>query len=319
MKREKILIIGANGQVGSALLPELRAIYGDEQVTAADLTFPLQRSAYFEQVNATDKKALYEVVKKHEITQIYHLAAILSAKGEADPVWAWNVNMQSLLNVLEIARELKLDKIFVPSSIAVFGSNVKADLTPQDVVLNPSTIYGVSKAATENMLNYYTRRYGLDVRSLRYPGIISYQSLPGGGTTDYAVDIFHSAISGQRFNCYLAENTMLPMIYIDDAIRATIELMEAPAEQISIRTSYNLAGLSFNPRQLFDELQRHYPAFECDFIPDFRQQIADSWPNSIDDSQAKLDWSWKAAYDLTHMTSDMIAHVSNLTISGNER
>jgi threonine 3-dehydrogenase len=221
--------------------------------------------------------------------------------------------------VLEIGREFKLKMIFVPSSIAVFGPNVPVDLTPQDAVLNPSTIYGVIKVATENMLNYYAGRYGLDLRSLRYPGIISHQSLPGGGTTDYAGDIFHSAISGQSFNCYLAENTMLPMIYIDDAIRATIELMEAPAEQISIRTSYNLAGLSFNPRELFDELQRHYPAFECDFVPDFRQQIADSWPNSIDDTQAKLVWSWKAEYDLAHMTSDMIRHLSDLTTYRNDR
>jgi nucleoside-diphosphate-sugar epimerase len=312
MKKDRILIIGANGQVGSALLPKLRSIYGEEQVIASDINLPNKPLSYFEQLDATDKQSLADIVRKHEITQIYHLAAILSAKGEADPVWAWNVNMQSLLNVLEIAREFKLQKVFVPSSIAVFGPNAEADLTPEDAVLNPSTIYGVSKVATENMLNYYAGRYGLDVRSLRYPGIISYQSLPGGGTTDYAVDIFHSAVKGQRFNCYLAEHTMLPMIYIDDAIRATIELMEAPAEQIKIRTAYNLAGLSFTPGELLDALRRHYPDFECDFVPDFRQGIADSWPNTINDDAARADWGWKAEFDLTHITSEMITHLFKL-------
>ncbi|WCT14257.1 NAD-dependent epimerase/dehydratase family protein [Mucilaginibacter jinjuensis] len=314
MKIDKILIIGANGQVGSALLPKLRSIYGEEQVIASDLALPSKPLSYFEQVDATDKQSLANLVKKHDITQIYHLAAILSAKGEADPIWAWNVNMQSLLNVLGIGREFKLHKIFVPSSIAVFGSNVPADLTPQDVVLNPSTIYGVSKVATENMLNYYAGRYGLDVRSLRYPGIISYQSLPGGGTTDYAVEIFHTAISGRRFNCYLAEHTTLPMIYIDDAIRATIELMEAPIDQVKVRTSYNLSGLSFTPGELFKQLQQYYPDFECDFVPDFRQYIADSWPNSIDDEDAKNDWGWKVEFDLARMTSEMIAHLSDLEL-----
>lgn len=311
MKQTKILIIGSNGQVGSALLPALQAIYGVDYVIGSDLNRPINPSANFIILDATDQRALLDLVKKEEITQIYHLAAVLSAKAEANPLWAWDINMRSLLNVLEIAREEKLEKVFVPSSIAVFGPNIPGDMAPQDARLEPTTIYGVSKVATENLLSYYASRYQLDVRSLRYPGIISYQSLPGGGTTDYAVDIFHQAMQGKAYTCYLSADTMLPMIYINDAIRATIELMEAPIEQIRIRTSYNLSGISFTPASLVNELKKFYPDFKCDFQPDYRQNIANSWPNSICDTDARLDWGWKEHFNMMEMVADMVFHLIN--------
>jgi len=307
--KDKILVIGANGQIGTALAPLLEEIYGEGNVVASDISNPVNYTGVFEHLDATKAENVAAVVKKHDITQIYHLAAILSARGEADPVWAWNINMQTLLNVLEACREFKLDKVFIPSSIAVFGPSSGNVMTPQTACLEPSTVYGVSKVATENWCSYYNHRYGVDVRSLRYPGVISHQSMPGGGSTDYAVDIFHKAINGEKYNCYLKPDTILPMIYIDDALRATIELMKAPSEKITVRTSYNLAGLSFTPDKLYQSIRNIIPSFEIEYQPDFRQAIADSWPGSIDDSIARRDWKWQPQFDLDRMIRDMFFHL----------
>ncbi|MCK8495944.1 MULTISPECIES: NAD-dependent epimerase/dehydratase family protein [Spirosoma] len=310
MKRETILVIGANGQIGTALLPRLQDSFGLNNVIAADLRRPQSEHGPFELLDATKPDALTEVVRRHRVTQIYHLAAVLSAKGESDPLWAWNLNMQTALNVLEVARLHKVKKVFIPSSIAAFGDHAPKYETPQNAFLDPSTVYGISKVATENWSLYYHNRYGLDVRSLRYPGVISYQSMPGGGTTDYAVSIFHEAVQGHSFECFLADDTRLPMIYMDDALRATLELMEAPQSQISVRTSYNLAGMSFTPAELTAAIQTYFPDFVTRYKPDFRQAIADSWPKTIDDSVARQDWGWKPAFDLARMTHDMITNLT---------
>lgn len=310
MKRETILIIGANGQIGTALLPQLQQQFGVNQVIATDLRQPQSEQGIFELLDATRPDALTDIVRRHRITQIYHLAAVLSAKGESDPLWAWNLNMQTVLNVLEVARLHKVRKVFIPSSIAAFGEHAPKYDTPQTALLDPATVYGISKVATENWSLYYHKRYGLDVRSLRYPGVISYQSMPGGGTTDYAVSIFHEAVQGHDFDCFLAEDTLLPMIYMDDALRATLELMNAPEARISIRTSYNLAGMSFTPAELTAAIQVYFPNFVTHYKPDFRQTIADSWPKSIDDSVARHDWGWQPAFDLPRMTEDMITNLT---------
>ncbi|MFC5410101.1 NAD-dependent epimerase/dehydratase family protein [Larkinella bovis] len=312
MKRETILVIGANGQIGTALLPRLQALYGTNSVIGADLRQPEHPAGLFELLDATKADALAELVRRYRVTQIYHLAAILSAKGESDPIWAWNLNMQTLLNVLEVARLHHVRKVFIPSSIAAFGEHAPKFETPQTASLDPATVYGISKVAAENWSLYYHKRYGLDVRSLRYPGIISYQSMPGGGTTDYAVAIFHAAVQGQPFDCFLAEDTLLPMMYMDDALRATLELMEAPENRISVRTSYNLAGMSFTPAELTASIQTYFPDFVVRYKPDFRQAIADSWPRTIDDSVARQDWGWKPEYDLPHMTQEMITQLSTI-------
>ncbi len=312
MKNETILVIGANGQIGTALLPRLQTTYGFGNVIATDIRQTGHEEAIFEVLDATNVTALADLVQRHQVTQIYHLAAVLSAKGEADPLWAWNLNMQTLLNVLEIGRTFNLNKVFVPSSIAAFGEHAPKEETPQSSVLDPATVYGISKVAAENWSVYYHKRYKLDVRSLRYPGVISYQSMPGGGTTDYAVAIYHEAVQGHDFECFLAADTRLPMIYMDDALRATLELMEAPANNISIRTSYNLAGMSFTPAELTASIQQHFPDFKVTYAPDFRQAIADSWPKSIDDSVARQDWGWKPAFDLPKMTHEMITHLNEL-------
>ncbi|MFN3379374.1 MAG: NAD-dependent epimerase/dehydratase family protein [Runella zeae] len=312
MKQDTVLIIGANGQIGTALLPQLQHLYSYDRVIATDIRPSLQSTAIFETLDATDAAALATIVKKYRITQIYHLAAVLSAKGETDPLWAWNLNMQTLLNVLEVARTYQIQKVFVPSSIAAFGEHAPKYETPQSTLLDPATVYGISKVAAENWSVYYHKRYGLDVRSLRYPGVISYQSMPGGGTTDYAVAIYHAAVQGVDFECFLAEDTLLPMIYMDDALRATLELMEAPAHQISVRTSYNLAGMSFTPAQVTASIQTYFPDFKTTYQPDFRQAIADSWPKSIDDSVARHDWGWKPAFDLPKMTHEMITHLTEM-------
>ena len=314
MNKDKILIIGANGQIGTALLPKLQEIYGQDQVIASDL-HSSQTKSIFETLDATQPKALQGLLKKHSITQIYHLAAVLSAKGEANPLQAWNINMQTLLNVLEAARNCNLKKVFIPSSIAVFGESAPHQFTPQKAYLDPTTVYGISKVAAEKWCQYYHARYQVDVRSLRYPGVIGYQSMPGGGTTDYAVEMYHKAIAGENYICYLEENTRLPMIYMEDVLRATTELMEARADQISVRTSYNLAGVSFTPAELFEKIKIFFPEFKCDFVPDFRQAIADSWPESIDDSSAQNDWNWKPKFDLTQITADMIGHLSEQLVS----
>lgn len=308
MKSERILVIGANGQIGSVLVEYLRGMYGENQVIASDLKMNSERQDYFEVLDATDGKNLDKIVKRHGITQIYHLAAILSAKGEQDPLNTWQINMQTYFNVLEVARENGVKKIFYPSSIAVFGAHVHGS-ADQFSYLDPSTVYGISKAAGENWSNYYFNRYGMDIRSLRYPGIISYQSMPGGGTTDYAVDIYHKAVKGEHFDCFLEENTTLPMIYMSDAMDATVRLMEAPAEKITVRTSYNLAGMSFSPKEIYESIRKIIPDFEISYKPDYRQAIAESWPQQIDDSEARTDWGWRPAYSLDKMTEEMITEL----------
>ncbi|MCH2082516.1 MAG: NAD-dependent epimerase/dehydratase family protein [Saprospiraceae bacterium] len=308
MKKEKILIIGANGQIGSVLTDVLKLQYGSDHVIPSDIRVPEKKDQLFERLDVLDKNQLATLVNKHNITQIYHLAAILSAKGELHPQWAWDVNMNSLFNVLELAKEKSI-QLFFPSSIAVFGKEAPKNQTPQYAPLTPTTVYGISKVAGENWCQYYHDKYGVDVRSIRYPGIIGYQSLPGGGTTDYAVEIYHAAVKGEAYTSFLSENTTLPMIYMDDAIKATIAIMEAPQEQIKIRTSYNLSGMSFSPIEIAQSIQQHYPDFKVSYAPDFREAIAQSWPSSIDDSAARADWGWKASVDLNMMTSDMIKNL----------
>lgn len=307
--QEKILITGAGGQLGSVLTMKLQEKFGVDHVIATDLYPKIGFRGHFETLDATDYHKLESIVIKHSITQIYHLAAILSANGEKTPVKTWDLNMKTLINVLEISRIQAINKVFYPSSIAVFGANAPKDNTSQDQFLLPSTIYGMSKVAGENWANYYYTKYGLDVRSLRYPGVIGYETLPGGGTTDYAVDIFHKAIHNKPFECFLSASSQLPMIYMEDAIRATLELMEAPKQNITIRSSYNIVGMSFTPNQLFLMIRKTYPKFTITYHPDFRQEIADTWPNSIDDSHAVRDWSWSPKYDLESMTESMIKNL----------
>ncbi|MFC2127175.1 NAD-dependent epimerase/dehydratase family protein [Bacteroidota bacterium] len=309
MEQEKILITGANGQLGSVLTLKLQERYGIDNVIATDLRPKDGYQGLFKVLDVTFYEVLENIVAEYKITQIYHLAAILSANGEKNPLNTWDINMKSLFNVLEVSRLYDVKKVFYPSSIAVFGSNLEKENIPQSANLTPSTVYGISKAAGENWANYYFHRYGLDVRSLRYPGVIGYQSLPGGGTTDYAVDIFHKAIRSEHFNCFLEEDTMLPMIYMEDAIRATIELMDAPAEDITIRTSYNLSSMSFTPKELAESIKKIYPDFQITYEPDFRQAIANSWPASINDDEVRNDWNWKPKFNLDLMTKDMIANL----------
>jgi len=309
---EKILVIGAAGQLGSELTKSLSDLHGGEQVIATDLN-PSAKSKFdfchFLVLDVMDKEGLRNLVKNEEITQIYHLAAVLSAVGEKKPLFAWELNMDSLLHVLELAREFKLDKVYWPSSIAVFGSNTPKVNTPQFCVKEPNTVYGISKQAGERWCEYYFQKYNVDVRSLRYPGLIGYKSLPGGGTTDYAVDIFHKALAGEKFNCFLKEDTYLPMMYMPDAIKSTLDLMKAPRENVKIRSSYNLAAMSFSPAEIYESIKKHIPSFEIEYNPDFRQAIADSWPDSIDDSRARDDWGWRHEYDLDGMTKDILENL----------
>jgi nucleoside-diphosphate-sugar epimerase len=308
----KILVIGAGGQLGTELTKVLAEKYGNESIIATDFQ-ESARSKFsycnFQTLNVLDKVELENIVKKDGVTQIYHLAAILSAAGEKNPIQAWDLNMGGLLNVLEIARAYSIEKVFWPSSIAVFGPSSEKERTPQNAFKDPNTIYGISKLSGEHWCEYYFNKYGVDVRSVRYPGLIGYKSLPGGGTTDYAVDIYHKAMSGTKFSCFLSEHTYLPMMYMDDAIQATLQLMDAPKEKITIRTSYNIAGLSFSPAEIYQSILKHYPNFEIEYHPDFRQAIADSWPNSIDDSLAKSDWNWTPSFDLDRMTSTIITNL----------
>ncbi len=306
MRKDTILIVGANGQLGSVLTKKLREVYGANQVIATDIRLQKSDVEPFEQLNILDANRLAEIIKKYQVTQIYHLAAILSAKGELNPMKTWEININGLFNVLEVSRELNIDKVFFPSSIAAFGKETPRKSTPQHTVLAPSTVYGISKAAGENWCQYYYERYDLDIRSIRYPGVIGYQSMPGGGTTDYAVEIYHKAILGEEFECFLLENTRLPMIYMDDVIEGTLQLMEAPESAISIRTSYNLSAMNFSPKEIAAEIQGFIPTFRINYKPDFRQQIAESWPESIDDQYARKDWGWNPKFDLPKMTEDMI-------------
>jgi nucleoside-diphosphate-sugar epimerase len=312
MVKEKILVIGASGQIGVELTLALRKIYGNANVIASDLREQnplLEGTGPYVSLDVMNKEMLHVQVIRQNVTQIYLLAAILSATGEKNPNLAWNLNMQGLLNVLDIAREEKLHKVYWPSSIAVFGPTSPKMSCPQQTIIEPITVYGISKYAGEFWCNYYHHRFGVDVRSLRYPGLISYKSAPGGGTTDYAIEIFYEAIENKKYNCFLKEDTYLPMMYMPDAIKATIELMEAPAEKISIRTSYNVAAMSFSPEQIASCIQQHIPEFEISYNPDYRQNIADSWPQSIDDSVAQNDWNWQPEYNLPKMTEDMIKNL----------
>ncbi|MFN0036134.1 MAG: NAD-dependent epimerase/dehydratase family protein [Saprospiraceae bacterium] len=308
--KDNILVIGAGGQIGAVLTDALRGAHGSDNVVATDLRPLENQRGPSEILDALDADALAALVQKWRVTQIYHLAAILSATGEKNPMWAWDLNMRSLFNVLEVSREKQLAKVYFPSSIAVFGREAAPAMTPQYEVLIPQTVYGISKVAGENWANYYCQRYGMDVRSMRYPGIIGYQSMPGGGTTDYAVDIYHYAVQAKPYECFLRADTPLPMLYMPDAIRATLELMDAPANRLSVRTSYNLAGMTFNPSEIAASIQKEVPDFKISYKPDFRQAIADSWPASIDDSAARKDWGWKPEYDLDGMTRDMLFHLA---------
>lgn len=312
--KEKILVIGASGQIGVELTLALRKIYGASNVIASDLREEnelLHGTGPYVSMDVMNKEMLHVQVIRQGVTQIYLLAAILSATGEKNPNLAWHLNMQGLLNVLDIAREEKLSKIYWPSSIAVFGPTSPKKNCPQQTIIEPSTVYGISKYAGEFWCNYFFNKYGVDVRSLRYPGLISYKSAPGGGTTDYAVEIYHEALQHQKYKCFLEKDTYLPMMYMPDAIRATIELMEAPAEKIKTRTSYNLSAMSFSPEEIAAEIKKHIPEFTISYAPDYRQQIANSWPQSIDDSVARNDWGWEHEYDLALMTKDMLENLNN--------
>jgi nucleoside-diphosphate-sugar epimerase len=309
---EKLLVIGCAGQIGSELTLELRRIYGNDNVIATDIKqapADIIESGPFEILNALDAAKLAEVVDKNKITQIYHLAAILSGNAEKNPLPSWNINMQSMLLLLDLAREKKLNKIFWPSSIAVFGPTTPRVETPQYTVMEPNTVYGISKLAGERWMEYYFQKYGVDVRSLRYPGLISYKTEAGGGTTDYAVEIFYEAVKNGKYECFLDENTYLPMMMMEDAIKATIDLMEAAPEKVKIRSSYNVAGISFSPREIATEIKKHMPDFSITYKPDFRQAIADSWPQSIDDTHARKDWGLRNTYDVKRMTKVMLDEI----------
>jgi nucleoside-diphosphate-sugar epimerase len=311
---ERILIIGANGQIGSELVAALAEQHGAANVLATDIgTHNVYGAARYAQLDVLDKARLMALVEEEGVTQVYQLAALLSATGEQAPLRAWTLNMDGLLNILEVARERleagKPLKVFWPSSIAAFGPNTPGEHTPQYTVMDPTTIYGISKLAGERLCEYYHTRYGVDVRSIRYPGIISFKSPPGGGTTDYAIAIFHAALKGETYECFLGPETTLPMIYMPDAIRATIELMDAPREKVQIRSSYNVAGVSFNPRELASAIRKAVPAFEIAYKPDSRQAIAETWPKSLDDSRATSDWGWKARVGIEEMVASMLENI----------
>ena len=310
--QKPILILGACGQIGTELTMELRTKHGADTVIASDIregNAALMESGPFEILDATNYEAIEDVVMHYEIDEVYLMAAMLSATAEKFPMRAWNLNMDSLFNVLNLAKEKKITKIFWPSSIAVFGPNTPKKKTAQHVVMEPSTVYGISKQSGERWCEYYFNKYGVDVRSVRYPGLISWKTMPGGGTTDYAVEIYHKALEKGTYECFLSKDTKLPMMYMDDAIRATIGLMESPAEDLKIRSSYNLGSMSFSPDEMASSIQSHIPGFTISYNPDFRQQIADSWPSSIDDSAAKNEWGWQPNFDLDSTTKEMLENL----------
>lgn len=313
MKKDTLLVIGACGQIGVELTAALRRVYGDRYVIAADLKAPtaaLLAEGPYEQLDVLNRCALSALIARRDVTQVYLLAAMLSATGEQHPEKAWQLNTQSLLNILDIAREKRLAKVFFPSSVAVFGADAPRRACPQQTSLSPTTVYGISKAAGENWCSYYWKKHGVDVRSLRYPGLISHEAQPGGGTTDYAVEIFHHALTRGHYSCYLGRDTYLPMMYMPDAIRATMELMAAPSARLSVRSSYNLAAMSFSPMELARTIDQYLPGFTIQFELDYRQAIADSWPQSIDDSAAHRDWEWEYEYGLSATVRDMLLHLS---------
>ncbi len=312
MTKENILVIGASGQIGTDLVMKLRALYGNAHVIASDIksTSPeVLESGPFEQLDIMQEARLHEVVDKHKVSQVYLLAALLSATAEKNIELGWSLNMRSLSYVLDLARYGKVKKIYWPSSIAVFGPTTPRINTPQYTIMEPNTVYGISKQAGERWCEYYHHKFGVDVRSIRYPGLISWQTHPGGGTTDYAVHIFHEALKHGQYESFLTQDTMLPMMYMPDAIRATLEIMEAPSEQIKIRSSYNVAGMSFNPNDIGEAIRKHMPQFEITYKPDERQVIANSWPQSIDDSLAREHWNWAHKYDMETMVNDMLVNL----------
>lgn len=305
----KTLIIGACGQIGTELTLALREKHGSNNVIASDIregSKELMASGPFEKLDTTDIMAIEDVIIHYEVAEVYLMAAMLSATAEKHPMRGWNLNINSLFNVLNLAKDKKISKVFWPSSIAVFGPSTPKENTPQTTVMEPTTVYGISKQTGERWCEYYNKKYGVDVRSIRYPGLISYKTAPGGGTTDYAIEIFHEALKSKKYTSFLSEDSGLPMMFMDDAIRATISLMEAPAKSLSIRSSYNLSGISFTPKELAESIKKEIPDFEIDYAPDFRQEIAETWPSSIDDSQAQTDWNWKPEYDLKKMTKAML-------------
>ena len=310
---EKILVIGAAGQIGTELVLTLRQSKGADNVIAADLKEPNKEvlaGGKFVQLDILDEPAVRSVINDNRITEVYLLAALLSATAEKNPMFAWKLNMEGLFNILNIAKEGIIKKVFWPSSIAIFGPSSPKEKTPQTSIMEPTTVYGISKQAGERWCEYYFRQYGVDVRSIRYPGLISYKSLPGGGTTDYAVDIYYKALEKASFTCFLDENMKLPMMYMEDAIRATIELMDTPIENVKTRSSYNISGMSFSPKEIAQSIQHHISDFEINYSIDYRNKIAETWPNSISDSNAREDWNWKAQYDLDEMTKNMLENLA---------
>jgi nucleoside-diphosphate-sugar epimerase len=308
---ERILVIGSSGQIGTELVEELRALYGNDNIVASDIRDPqIAQDGPFEKLDILNKIQLSDIVEQYNIKEVYLLAAMLSATAEKNPAFGWELNMNSLFNVLNLAKDGIIDKIFWPSSIAVFGPTTPRQNTPQYTVMEPSTVYGISKQAGERWCEYYHQKFGVDVRSIRYPGLIGYKSKPGGGTTDYAVDIFYQAIEKKSYECFLSEETTLPMMYMSDAIKATINIMKAESTDIKIRSSYNISGMSFSPNEISAEIKKSIPEFETTYKPDYRQEIADSWPQSIDDSAAKKDWDWKPDFDLEALTGIMLEKLS---------
>lgn len=310
--KTKILIIGASGQIGSELTLALRNIYGNDNVIASDIkeaSPEVMNSGPFIKIDATHKNEIANCIEYHKITDVYLMAALLSATAERYPQLAWDLNMNSLSHILELAKEKKINKVFWPSSIAVFGPTTPKKNTPQRTIMEPNTVYGITKLAGERWCEYYFNKFNVDVRSVRYPGIISYKTLPGGGTTDYAIDIFHKAVKGKDYECFLKEDAILPMMFMDDAIKATIDLMQTDPKNVKIRSSYNLAAISFSPKEVAEAIKSHYPDFKITYKPDFRQKIAESWPNSIEDDEARKDWNWKHNYDLEALTKEMITNL----------
>lgn len=316
MSDTRILVIGACGQVGTELVENLALRFGNDAVIASDIRDEASFDVAYIKLDVMDREAVKNAIVKHKITEVYNLAALLSATAEKNPEFGWKLNMEGLFSILDLAKEGVIKKVFWPSSIAVFGPTTPRINTPQFTIIEPTTVYGISKFAGERWCEYYHKRWGVDVRSVRYPGLIGYKSLPGGGTTDYAVDIFHQALKEGSYECFLKENTALPMMYMSDAIKATIDIMQVPAEEIKIRSSYNISAMSFDPAQIANEIKKHIPDFSISYNPDFRQAIADNWPASIDDAEARNDWNWSNAFTLENMVTDMLENLKERNLVG---